>query len=346
MNRFTFYLLFVILIGCEQRNSETHLIQDPVFEEFHFESSIRAIELGNDGSCWFSGSNGLVGRTFDNGKTWHTDTLIHNGTKPEFRSLAITDSAVFVLSVGSPALLYRTKDQGKTWELVYTEDHPDCFYNSMKFLDDHHGIAVGDPIENHLSILITKTGGATWLKIPGRMLPETETGEAGFAASNSCIAFSGNYIWIVTGGQRARVLRSPNRGQSWEFLNTPIQEGEQMTGIFSVDFYNESTGIIWGGNWNEMTDNQNCKAITHDGGVSWKVLNAEGSPGYRSCVQFLPGSKGEAIIAAGIPGLTYSRNGGKSWDILSDSSYYAIRVSKKENVAWLSGKNKVARMSW
>ena len=45
------------------------------------------------------------------------------------------------------------------------------------------------------------------------MLPETVKGEAAFAASNSNISVYKNHAWIVTGGQRARVFHSPDKGR-------------------------------------------------------------------------------------------------------------------------------------
>ena len=83
----------------------------------------------------------------------------------EFRAIAVTSEAVFLLNVGSPAYLLKSVDEGKTWTNVYQEVHPDVFYDCMKFWDEKDGIAVGDPVDGCLSILLTNDGGNSWTKL-------------------------------------------------------------------------------------------------------------------------------------------------------------------------------------
>lgn len=318
----------------------------PEYIVYPLNSSIRALETIDKDTCWFAGSNGLVGFTSDGGSTWTLDTIRYDTILPEFRSIAVTDSAVFILSVGSPALLYRKKVSEKSWELVFKDEYPGVFYNSLKFWDYFNGIAVGDPINGSLHITVTKNGGKTWRTIPAAKLPSTLEGEANFAASNTNICVKGDNTWIVTGGKAARVFKSTDRGESWAVYTTPIIQGGKMTGIFSVDFYDKETGIIWGGDWENQQNNLNSKAISKDGGKSWVSMNDSLGPGYRSCVQFVPGSGGKEVFAVGIPGISYSSDGGDSWEQLSDSSFYTIRINKSGRSAWLAGKNKTAKMSW
>jgi hypothetical protein len=84
----------------------------------------------------------------------------------EFRSSAQTSKYVYFLSIGNPALLYRYSRDLKKSELVYEEKHEKVFYDSMHFWNDEEGIAIGDPTENCLSIIITRDSGRTWAKIP------------------------------------------------------------------------------------------------------------------------------------------------------------------------------------
>lgn len=309
-------------------------------------SSIRALEAIDENSCWFAGSGGIVGFTKDGGKTWQIDSIVYQGIKPEFRSLAVVDSSVYVLSVASPALLFKSSDWGESWELVYREDNPNTFYNSMAFNNVNNGFAVGDPVDGCLSILVTKNGGEHWRKIPPILLPKTVEGEAGFAASNTNIDLFADNVWLVSGGKAARVFHSKNRGQSWEVYETPIIQGGTMTGIFSVDFYNDTLGIIWGGDWENQSENKQNKAITTDGGKTWSLLSDGEYPGYRSCVQFVPNSDGMEIFAVGMPGISYSSDQGKSWTSLSDEGFYTVRIPAKGNTAWLAGKNKLGKMTW
>ena len=81
---------------------------------------------------------------------------------PEFRAIAQTDKNIFILNVGSPALLYKISKDGKHTKLVYTETGEKVFYDSMKFINDSEGIAMGDPVNGCLSIIKTIDGGNTW----------------------------------------------------------------------------------------------------------------------------------------------------------------------------------------
>ncbi len=250
-----------------------------------------------------------------------------------------------MLSVASPALLYKSTDKGKNWELVFTDTDTAAFYNSMAFVDDQVGFAVGDPQKGCLSLIKTTDGGQTWAKIGCDILPATADGEAGFAASNTNVIVKDNHVWLVSGGKKARVFYSGDQGGKWEVFDTPILEGSQMTGIFSGAFYDEKEGVIFGGNWEKMEHNSQNKAITRDGGKTWRLINEEGFPGYRSCVQYIPNSEGKGMITVGIPGTAYSADRGRTWQSVNIEPYYTIRIVD-EHTAWLAGKNRIALMKF
>jgi photosystem II stability/assembly factor-like uncharacterized protein len=317
-------------------------------DTFSFASSIRALEVVNDKTVWWAGSNGLVGHTKDGGKTWKTDTLSHQGKLLHFRAISVTESAVFVLSIESPALLFKSSDQGRNWDLVYQEDHASAFYDAMQFWNPREGIAMGDPTDGCISIIITRDGGDSWQKLPCSQLPTAADGEAAFAASNSNIALHGDNAWVVTGGAKARVLHSPDKGKTWTITQSPIKEGGQMTGIYSVDFWDANQGIIFGGDWNEKADNHQNKAVTSNGGKSWQLIANGSGAGYRSSVKFLPQGKGKgkAILAVGIPGISISPDAGNSWRDLSTESWYAASFVPGKTTCWLSGSGKVGKMVW
>lgn len=342
-------LPMLFFLSCIQHKDKSGALPEPFnpkFTMYPVISSIRAIEVIDENTVWFAGSEGKFGYSKNGGKSWILDS-IQIGEKPmEFRAIAITEEAIFLLNVASPAYLLKSNDQGQSWDIVYKEDHPDCFYNAMKFWDNKNGIAVGDPIDGCLSVLITNDGGNTWRKLNCSELPATVEGEAGFAASNTNIALYKSNTWLATGGKRARIFHSPDRGQSWEVVDTPITEGGKMTGIFSIDFWDENLGVIIGGDWEGQSANTNNKALTRDGGTTWHLINDGRDPGYRSCVQFIPNSNGMGLIAVGIPGISYSVDGGENWKEVNKESYYTIRIAKSGNTAWLAGKNKITQMKW
>jgi hypothetical protein len=61
---------------------------------------------------------------------------------------------------------------------------------------------------------------------------------------------------------------------------------------------------------------------------------------------FYPKTEGQGLIAVGIPGISYSADGGQQWVALSDSSFYTMRVCDSGKAAWLAGNEKVGKMTW
>ena len=227
---------------------------------------------------------------------------------------------------------------------VYTETNEKVFYDSMNFWNDKEGIAIGDPTENCLSVLITRDGGLSWNKIPCNKLPKTVDGEAAFAASNTNICIKGSKTWIVSGGKRARVFYSPDKGMRWEVFETPIIQGKEMTGIFTADFYDEKIGVVAGGNYEVQGQNFQNKAITYDSGQTWKLIAENTGFGYASCIQFVPKSKGRGLVAVGTSGLYYSGDSGTTWNqLMKDKTLYTIRFIDQDN-AVAAGKDKIIRI--
>ena len=334
--------LAAVFYSCKKehsvRNFETVLVQEIKIDS----SSIRAIHVLQDSTLFFTTSDGLVGMSAGFSDKMMTSKIKYDTITPHFRSIASNNDAVFVLSVGNPALLYKYND-GES-QLVYKEEHENVFYDSMAFFDTQNGIAMGDPTENCMSIILTNDGGNSWSKLPCDALPKIENGEAAFAASNTNISIVGSNVWIVTGGQRARVFHSSDKGKNWKVYNTPITQGGKMTGIYSVDFYDHNNGIIFGGNWEDKNDNKANKAVTIDGGKTWKLVADNNEPGYKSCVQYIPNTKGKELLAVGSTGISFSNDAGHSWkEVSSEKDYYTVQFVN-ENVAWLAGKNKIGKL--
>jgi len=343
MRIFLIILSFISLISCSKNASKgfTSVSIERVFTD---SLSIRAIEPMDVNKVWFAANNGKVGLI--DYKTPKLATIKYEDSFLHFRAISSTHNAVFVLSIENPGVLYKIgfKDNNATSiEDVYTEKGEHVFYDAIKFWDDKEGIAMGDPIGGCLSILVTRDAGNNWNKLPCDMLPEIVKGEAAFAASNSNISVYKNHVWIVTGGKKARVFYSPDRGVTWKVFETPIIQGKSMTGIYSVDFIDDKTGIIFGGNWEDQDFNEGNKAITHDGGKTWSLLSNGEGPGYRSSAKFIPGTEGNDIVAVGSPGISYSNDGGDSWIELSNEGFYAIEFVN-DTLAFASGRNKISRL--
>ncbi|MDX1363495.1 WD40/YVTN/BNR-like repeat-containing protein [Arenibacter latericius] len=304
--------------------------------------SIRAIELMDAGSLAFAANKGAFGLIdLRTGKS-KVNTQQYDTLTPEFRSIANTSTDFFMLSVANPALLYKTGDSG-SMEVVYKEEDEKVFYDSMTFWNNREGIAIGDSMDGCLSIIITRDGGNSWNKVPCSSLPKAEEGEGAFAASNTNIKVVGDKAWIAT--TKGNIYYTENKGISWEVIATPILSEKSTQGIYSVDFYDEKIGFVIGGDYTDPDSNFNNKAVTVDGGKTWQLVASGQLPDYRSCVQFVPNSDGQGLIAIGFNGIAYSHDRGENWNQLSDESFYTIRFLN-DSVAYAAGKNRVAKLTF
>lgn len=340
MRNLSFLLLFTLFISCSQEEKKIQFTGVEVETLFSDSLSIRAIELmGN--SLAFAANKGTFGSIdIVSGKV-RTNIQKYDSILPEFRAVGHTSSDFFMLSVANPALLYKTGDQG-TMELVYKEEDDAVFYDAMTFWNDKEGIAVGDTMNGCISIIITRDGGLTWNKLPCSDLPDGIEGEGAFAASNTNIAVVGNKTWIAT---TKRILFSPDKGRSWQVKQTPILSKEATEGIYSIAFYDEKIGLAIGGDYTKPERNISNKALTTDGGSTWKLMADGILPNYRSCIQFVPGTDGNGMVALGFTGIAYSSNQGESWTQLSDESFFTLRF-QNDSVAYAAGRNRIARLTF
>ncbi len=263
----------------------------------------------------------------------------------EQRAVSFANNSFFTLGIGSPARLRRVNLQNKEEKIMYTEDHEKAFYDAMIFWNDTEGIAMGDPTDDCLSIIITRDGGETWEKVSCDLVPKTIDGEAAFAASNGNIAVIGDRTWIISGGIQSRVFYSPDKGRTWQVFDTPIVQGTATSGGYSIHFYDKDHGIIYGGDYTKPEDNTANKAVTTNGGKTWQLISNDLGPGYKSCVRFIPNSKGKGIVAVGFTGISISTDSGGSWKEISKEGFYTLRFLN-DSTAIAAGKERIARLSF
>jgi photosystem II stability/assembly factor-like uncharacterized protein len=340
-------LLSIFLISCKSTVNPNHnrfssIVVDTLLKD---KISIRAIAIDGD-IVYYAANKSRVGyiNLKDNSK--FERRVNKDSLDLEFRSIAVTNNAVNIVNVANPAFLFRLSKDLIQKQLVYEERNEKVFYDSMQFWNDNDGIALSDPTTNCLAILLTNDGGKTWHKSSCDGLPKMNEGEAAFAASNTNIIIKGTNTWIVSGGKKSRVFYSSDKGISWIAYETPIIQGEAMTGIFTADFYNDKIGFIAGGNYEKPNQNFQNKALTNDGGKTWKLVGENTGFGYASCIQFIPNSNGKGLVCVGITGLFYSNDTGATWTQLSqDSSLYTLRFIN-DTTAIAAGKDKIIRIKF
>ena len=338
------FIVLALIIGsleaCLKPRNADLLLLDWQVQDSGTAASIRGISAVSESVCWFSGSGGTVARTTDGGATWESQPVTGYEAL-DFRDIQAFDAdTALVLSAGRPGTILKTTDGGRSWLEAYSDDREGVFFNSMAFWDDLRGLAVGDPRDGRFLLIYTVDGGRTWAEVPFADRPQALEGEAGFAASGTCLAVSeGGLAWFGTGGGAARVGRSEDYGIHWLMNLTPQLCGQATQGIFSLDFRNGREGVLVGGDYQSPSITEHVAALTVDGGKTWTPVPSDGrgTGGYRSCVAFLPGSA-SITIAMGKEGADYSLNGGKVWTaILLDDYYYCLSISKQGKAGWAAG---------
>lgn len=337
------FIIIIAFFSCKEQPT----FVPRTFSEVEFETlledstlSIRAIDILKDNNLAFAANQGAFGLYETKNKVWKTNVQKYDSLNLQFRAIANTSTDFFMLSVESPALLFKTGDAG-AMDLVYNETHPDVFYDSMDFWNDEEGIAIGDSVDGCLSIIITRDGGKTWNKLSCDALPNGIKGEGAFAASNTNIAIVGDKTWIAT--TAGRIFYSPDKGESWEVIDTPIIKDKETEGIYSIHFYDKHNGFAIGGDYTNPNYNSANKIRTMDGGKTWELIAQNKNPGYRSCVQYVPNGEGKELVAVGFKGIDYSNDSGESWQHLSDEGFYTIRFLN-DSIAYAAGAKRIAKL--
>jgi photosystem II stability/assembly factor-like uncharacterized protein len=320
-------LCLVLLLGCTDTSYQFDFLE----ANTPGQSSLRAIYAVDEEVVWTSGSQGLVYLSVNGGEDW-SQFSVPGCEDTEFRSLHAWDAKrAMVFDVSPEGRAFMTTDGGTSWEQVYASPTEGAFFNSLKFADNKRGLAISDPIDSRVFILKTEDGGWTWERMESA--PEATEGEINFAASNTCIEYLPNgQIYIVTGGNKARVLTSYDHGKNWEFRESPMMSGASA-GLFSISFSGPKTGVAVGGDFNDPARPGVKAMYTLDGGKNWQ--EAQSIPAeYRSCVVSL--GKG-LFFAIGKTGCNYSSDKGKHWIFLDTTGYYAASALGEGNTLFLSG---------
>lgn len=344
MCRFIIILFIVVFFSCKKKEMFIHRDFNNIEIETLIQNSllnVRAIEVThNVDSLFFATSNGELGIIDNNSNSIKYLISVSDTLKPNFRAIASVKSR-FAMSIESPTYIFKINNN--SIEIVYQENNPKAFYDSMNFWNDEEGIAIGDSTDGCLSVIITRDGGETWKKLSCSNLPIGLENEGAFAASDTNIAIIGDHTWIAT--TAGRVYYSPDKGNTWALFDTPIVKEKETEGIYSIDFYDDLNGFAIGGDYTKPDDNASNKIRTVDGGKTWQLVGENQNPGYRSCVQYIPNRGGKELVAIGFKGIDYSNNSGESWKHLSDEGFYTFRFLN-DSIAYAAGKGRISKLTF
>lgn len=303
--------------------------------------SIRALEVVNDSTVWFAADRGVFGLTTDGGRSWQIDSLQIDGAYPQFRSIAVLDKeTVLLLSIASPAHLMRTTDGGNSWDEVYSNAHPDVFFDSMVFTDSLQGYAISDPIEGRFLMIETIDGGKNWRETDTRQWPPPAKDEAFFASSNGNMSIADGVMRLCTGGSHSRLLTSNDGGTSFTPSDLPLPQGGKMTGAYAMHFSTSQMGAVAGGDYERTAADVPSLALTTDGGQTWRQLKGP-RPFFGSSVRFRGDSE---VFVTGHDGtFRFDLHNGSGTELLQEDGsplkFHTLRISPSGRTIWLAGKD-------
>jgi photosystem II stability/assembly factor-like uncharacterized protein len=289
--------------------------------------------------AWVGGSDGEVLRTTDGGRTWK-DVSPPDTTGLLFRDVEAWGkwrASVLAIGEGEASRIYTTFDGGRHWKLAFVNDDPAAFYDCMDFFaGGRRGLVMSDPVGGRFRIAATDDWGRSWHVLRSDGMPDAIEGEAGFAASGTCLVASGpRDAWFGSGGGASRVFHTRDGGFTWTAETAPIP-ASPAGGVFSLAFRNTRDGVMVGGDF-LAPGVGTVSGITHDG-AKWR---AGGTPsGYRSGVDWVSHKE---LIAVGPNGSDVSYDGARSWTAFDSAAYDAVDCVP--GTCWASGpEGAVARM--
>jgi photosystem II stability/assembly factor-like uncharacterized protein len=313
-------------------------------------ADLRGIDNVGKGIAWASGTNGTVLRTEDAGYLWQACTIPPNAEHLDFRGIQAFDANTAIVMSSGPgdqSRLYKTIDGCQTWTLLFTNPDKEGFWDAIQAINKDDIEIVGDSVDHVL--VNNKTGHVipVWRFNEGDDTDSrtsdhffqvaADPKEGGFAASNSTLALGAvphrdpvwSYLWLATQtSDHSYVHREavedtptcePCRMESLR-IETPMSQGSESAGIFSLAFRDDRFGVAVGGNYQKPTATTKTAAYSDDSGKTWKLATTP-PHGYRSAVAYDPATK--TWITVGPNGTDISTDDGRNWRPLHPTNHDA-----------------------
>ncbi len=267
---------------------------------------------------WASGSGNTILRTDDGGATWKR-TNAPTADRLDFRDIdAVDERTAYVLSIGRRArrrASTRRPTRGETWTLQFTNDDPKAFFDAMAFWDADHGIAVSDSVEGavrdhhdrerrpHVDARAGRIG------CRRRCRTKAPSPRAARTSRSSAATTSGSATGAAA---RARVLRSTDRGRTWQIAETPLAAGPSSRDLLDrvsrrAARRRRRRRLREGARGRRQRRRHERRRRDVDAG------EGRGLTGFRSVVAYVPGTARRRWIAIGPRGADWSDDDGRTW---------------------------------
>lgn len=331
--RSLFFLLLLVVAGAVSAQKTLPTVE--LLTEGN-KTSLRGLSVVGDKIVWASGSDGMVARSSDGGKTWKW-LQVKGFEKKEFRDIEAFDATrAIIMAIDTPAYLLKTVDGGETWKVVYENHTPGMFLDAMTFWNEQAGMVIGDPINGKVFVARSFDEGNTWREVPYQYLPAADSGEAFFAASGTNVRpLDRDESVMVSGGMRSSIFIRDQK------ITLPIVQGSSTAGANSVAVMDADTRkggnklVVVGGDFNKpASDSLNC-FWSNNRGKTWQAP-VKGPRGYRSCVSYIGGNK---LVTCGLTGVDYSTDGGKNWVGISNTGFHTVIKAKDGKAVFFCGGN-------
>ena len=307
-----------------------------------------AVSPVNDKIVWAGAAGGTFARTTDGGATW-VSRQVPGAEALQFRDVeGVSARVAYLMSAGTGTdnRIYMTEDGGNTWTQQIQAGDPRDFWDCFDFWTPNRALLFDDSYDGHFPLVGTDDG-ETWHHVDNP--PEAQEGEAGFAASGTCIkTLAGKRAWIGTGAAaKARVLTTDDGGESWTSHEVPIQpQGTPVSGVVSIDFRDPFHGILGGGDVVASTTPQLNVARSSDGGATWSLTTPTPFPGAVYGLTYVPG-RTKTVVATGPGGSAWTADEGDTWAALPGiTNCWAVAFGSRSTGWLVCGAGRVFRIDF
>jgi|GEM_PF-2794179 len=286
MKKFTvLFLLFLTIFSIQAQDCKFRW-QNPLPQG----NTLNSVKYLSNGNILAVGNFGTVLKSVD-GVTWNAISSVN--TTKDLNSMSIIGTKIW--AAGSNGTVLKSTDNGESWELKNTGISAENNLNSIYFVSENVGWAVG----NSNSIYKTINGGTTWTA-------QTYTNGENWYGCH----FINEYIgWIV--GAQGLIIRTTNGGATWTNPWT-----NNYTYSFNACFFlGTSTDLSNATGWAVTSNGKIFK--TTDGGNNWALPNSmmPSTSNQLKSVFFIDANTGWAFGN----GKVYSTiNGGTQWSTSSN----------------------------